>query len=773
MRKKWISLLLGACTLVGCLLLQACHQEKALTRPTAGPGWDEDQSDVVPLNGGFERRDILLSVFWPPSKGFTTAEQFDYLVEAGIDLLEWGDDPIFTHKQTLEDMLRLCGERGLQVTVADGDFYNLLGLSDEELQAFVDRYKEMDCVAGYYLKDEPSNANPYGRVARFLSKADPDCITALNLLPAWALADPEGHAVDWVNAAGPENLRYLSYDQYPFGWQEGSRPSSLYANLDLIRRVGLAYGVDTALYIQSVGVVNNFRQTTVEECRFHTSAALAYGYKNLKYFTWMTPVNRGENFTDAIIKPDGTKSERFDGIAENNRNIKKVGSILGNLDAVEIYHNGTEDPDTTKLPSHWYLQANDSSDFLVSLMVDRFDGRNYLMIVNKNFQKDVSLSFRLTGADSLEDVTEGADKATSVRLQDGVFSGDFLAGGFRLYRLPEGVNWKLPYLDASDSNLALEKPVYSSSSLGQSGSYTTKANDGVRFSTDASMGWQFSEEEGQDGWLLIDLLRPVLLNRLDLYAMGKGVEYGFLFPSNFQVWASCDNKEYHLLLEQKDYVLLDEAPASFRFDTTKARFIKITVSGGVKLGGRHVAALSEVELYYDDGSVPAMALPNRSENLPAAGDNVALGCTTLVSSTLERPDWGWSQKFLNDGVTEQTTTHAGWTSQTGIHMHRDAQESVLFYLGEPVSIDRVVVHPCNSSIYFPQNFVVEVSLDGCSWTEVGSYQGKGVPAKTPQTISFEAVTARYVQVTATKLRGTPNGDGYLFQTAEIEIFRGK
>ena len=105
----------------------------------------------------------------------------------------------------------------------------------------------------------------------------------------------------------------------------------MFGNMNFVREVGLKYNVDTALYIQSVGVLDKFRRTNANEIRYHTSAALAYGYKNLKYFTWITPVERGEDFTLAIISPEGEKTDLFDGVAQINRDIKKVSSILESL----------------------------------------------------------------------------------------------------------------------------------------------------------------------------------------------------------------------------------------------------------------------------------------------------------------------------------------------------------------------------------------------------------------------------------------------------------
>lgn len=241
---------------------------------------------------------------------------------------------------------------------------------------------------------------------------------------------------DWINAAGRENLRYLSFDQYPFGLQEGSVPQ-MFPNINYVREIGLKYDVDTALYIQSIGVIGSFRRPTVSETRYHTSAALAYGFKNLKYFTWITPVERSEEFTLAVISPEGKKTDSFDGIAKINKDIKKVSRILGNLDALEIYHNGRADIATIMLEPGWYVESTDNKDFLVSLMVDRDNGRNYLMIVNKNYKDDVTLSLKLNGINNLTDVTSGFDE--EVKINNNKFNCMLVAGGFRLYRLDKGV----------------------------------------------------------------------------------------------------------------------------------------------------------------------------------------------------------------------------------------------------------------------------------------------------------------------------------------------
>jgi hypothetical protein len=550
---------------------------------------------------GYGDGDIVISVFWPPSKGFTTDIQYDYLVEAGIDLLEWGSDPtIFTDEHTVQEALRLCNERGLKITICDSALAaNIVGKSEGEIVELVNRYKDNKSVVGYFLGDEPANANPYGRIARIMSREHPGCIVQLNLLPTFALEDPRGHVEDWINAAGVDNLRYLSYDQYPFGLEEGSIPQ-MFPNMDFIREIGLKYGVDTALYIQSVGVVNGFRRPTVSETRYHTSAALAYGYKNLKYFTWLTPVDRGEEFTNAIISPEGEKTDTFEGIAKINRDIKKVSKILGHLDAVEIYHNGRVDMGTTMLEPGWYLESTDNSDFLVSLMVDRDNGTNYFMVVNKNFKDDVKLTLKLNGIKRLTDVTSGSDK--KVRISRGKFKCEMVSGGFRLYRIDDNVSLQKPYEDDSDTNLALGKPVYSTSSIGENGYYNYKVVDGQRKSSKMSIGWRYVGSNDEEIFITVDLKREIDINRVDLYPVtGSLGMNGAFFPRKYTIMYSLDGKDYEEIVED---TYDSDKPLSYKFDTIKARYVKIRVDEAVNFSNIYYAEIGEIEIYNDDGTIP-------------------------------------------------------------------------------------------------------------------------------------------------------------------------
>lgn len=734
-----------------CVLLTSCTKEKELVM---------GEMDTY---RGYGDGEIIISVFWPPMKGYATEEQYDLLVEAGIDLLEWGTDPIFTDEETLENTLRLCKDKGIKITICDKDFINLPAKSDEEIRELVRRYKDHDSVVGYYVLDEPRNANPFGRVARIMVEEHPGCITQLNMLPAFALEDPRGHAEDWINSVGAENLRYLSFDQYPFDLQEGSVPQ-MFPNFKLIWETGLKYNVDTALYIQSIGVIGGFRRPTVAETRYHTSAALAYGFKNLKYFTWFTPTERSEEFTEAIVTPDGKKGKTFDGIARINKDIKKVSKILGRVDALEIYHNGRQDLETTMLEKGWHVEAVDDKDFIVSLMKDRFDGRNYIMIVNKNFKDDEKITLKLNGIDKLYDVTSG--KAMEAKINKGRIKCEIAAGGFRLYALEEGVDLTKPYKDDDEKNLAYNKPVFATSSLGEGGYYVRNAVDGIRIPSQGSKGWRYEGDADSEIYFMVDLKRKVDINRIDLYPVEDDRE---LFLKTYTILCSDDKKEWEEIVKVED----ENTIPSHIFDTVSARYVKIRMDGTAFVDGKHVVEIGEIEIYNDDGSIMPYELFKAKEKNMTKEHNVALGKNVLVSSSYENELVGFTKMHLTDGITEHNSKHSGWSSEHELHMDDPyAEEWVVVELGDVYNIDAVCLYPAHNGAYFPKKLEVQVSTNGADWDVVHFYEGSGKEDKRPRVFVFDKVDASFVRIVSKEMmKMTYATTGYLFQLAEFEVYK--
>lgn len=589
---RMLSLLIAGILL--CLCMAGCKEAE---KPSGGENTGNQLGD-----------EIILSAFWPPMEGFMTDEQFINLQEACIDLLEWGPDPIFSGEQTIKDMLRLTEKYGIKVTIADKDYVNWTKKSEKEIIELVNRYKDYPSVVGYFIVDEPYNANPLGRIFRTMLEVDPGCIPQMNLLPPIAaVEDPRGYAEDWISSVGTEMDAYLSFDQYPLGIVKGSYPGHMFRNIELIWSTGLKYDVKTAIYIQSTGAdseIASYRRPTVEETRFLTSSALAYGYKNLKYFTWMSAVNRSEPFLDGVIKPNGERSDTYAGIAENNRKIKAVSNILGRLDAIEVYHGGPQrDADTRNIPKEWYVDSAGKENFIVSVMVDKYNGKNYLMFVNKNFNKDLDITFELNGLTALTDVTDGRDNAKNVEITDNRFTGSFEAGGFRLYEVPDGLSLVKVKENKAGSNLAKNCAVYSSFSSGEDSRYNYKAVDGKRTSKKNSYGWHMEAAKGEPGWFMVDLGAVKEINRVDLYPAGFENGYGNYFPNTYLISVSEDGKNFTEVARETDDTFDAARVPSYTFDKTAVRYVKITIENAPLIGDNMVAEFAEVEIYMDDGSV--------------------------------------------------------------------------------------------------------------------------------------------------------------------------
>ena len=548
------------------------------------------------VNNGEEnfKDEIVISVFWPPMLDFVNDTQFKYMKDAHIDLMEYNSDPIFNDPDSVEKMLDLCDKYDIYVTIYDNDAKDWTTLNDEEIQKIAKKWMKYKGVVGFYIKDEPQNANPYGRVTRAIREVFPNAICQMNMFPWGALKDARAHAEDWINSAGYGNVSYLSFDQYPFGVAENSRPDMFY-NLDLVRTTGLKYDVKTACYIQSISNMKSYRDPTVSETRYHTSAALAYGIKNIKYFTWITPVERSESFTNAIINPDGTKNARYDGIVDINTKIKAVSGILGRTDAVEIYHSTTQDPSTVKIPDDYFIRPDENCDAIFSLMADKYDKSNYLMIVNKDFINSSKMVFTLSGIE-LTDVTNGRESKDIIKEKLDV---TIEAGGFKLYKIT-GNNVRPVYEDSDKTNIAHNKPVYSSSSVGEYGWYACKAVDGIRYSTGASQGFKIkaytTEQNETDYYFMVDLLRDVDFNKIVVYPCGKEDFYNSTYPTSYDIYVSSDRENFDKIASFKLDGELNYIP-TFTFDTVKGRYVKIVFTQDALDLFIKGVSFSEVEIY--------------------------------------------------------------------------------------------------------------------------------------------------------------------------------
>lgn len=709
---------------------------------------------------------IMISIFWPPTKDYINDEQYKLMADAGITYVMGSGDALGA-KETQEKMLALCDKYGMLMTVGDDRLgSNLLRMSADEIKAVVDEYQNVPGVGGYYMLDEPYNPNTFIEAYRVLKSVEPDKYMHLNFLPSGSYPNLDTYISqmnDWCKLCASTGypLDYLMYDRYPYGVAAGSMDRvGFLSNMDACHDVGLANGVKTGAYIQSICIPGGFRRPTDSEIRYEIYMYLAYGYKQISYFTWFTPVDRSEPFEDGIISSTGVPNKHYAAVSKINHEVLALGQVLIGCDALEIYLNG-ETWGQESIPEDFPVRPTDNKNYTVSLLKDRETGRNYLMVVNNNFSQKQTVSLTLDSAiTSLERVSKTDGTLSNVAIDGGKLSLALEAGDGELFALPPGLDFANKTEPALvGSNLAADAEIMCNSSTGTSDQYMNNLNDGNReCEQSGTLGWASNGTKQTE--IVIDIGYTTGLNRVDIYPAGSGKTLGKNFGKDVTVSVSEDGKAWKQVAEKSDINARAEIP-SITFDAVNARYVKLDITGYSK-----TLAIAEIEIFMDDGSVGAPGSNNipRDEVIYTEGMNIALDRAFEVSSdtSSEYVAWGWSGKFINDGVTTN-----GWTSNVKIHDSENSTEYVVIDFGDVFAVDRVVVHPITD--LWPVDFEIYLSEDGENWVSIDKQTNSKNPGKPYEITLTEPIAASMVKFEATKLRSTA-ADGYMLQLAEIEAY---
>lgn len=723
--------------------------------------------------------DIMISIFWPPTEEYLTDEQYQYMEDAGITWqMAAGDNS--GRKEIMLKMAQLGYAHGVRTTIGDRRLGgNLLSMRDEKIKSVVEEYRNVPGANGYYMLDEPFNPNDFIDAYRSLKEADPHSYMHLNFLPYASYPSVNVYMSqmnDWLKLCAETGYPqdYLMYDLYPFGASAGSfNRGGFLTNIDAVRRIGLQNNVKTGTYIQTVCIPGAYRSLTRAETLYEINMALAFGIKQLSYFTWFTPHDRSEPFEDGIISVDGKPNKKFEFICELGKMVHTVGKTLAKCDSLEVYESRDgAGSSVARIPKEFFVASGGSkTDFTVSYLRDRTTGRNYCMVVNNNFTKSQQITLKFDdGIKSLEYLSYEDGQLHPVGMTDGSVTLDFEAGGAYIFALPEGYDRGTgEYTPQKGENLAKYAQISADSSAGAGGWYIDNMNDGKRFSAGGCGGWQSRSKDGT-ARITVDLGAVRSFNRMDLYPAGTSDDYGAAFPSAFSVYTSADGAEWEKTAEAENFEIISKTVPSLRFGHTEARYVRIEITGCKD----KKSELCEIEIYDDDGSIPE---PDRVDVVQAPKErgtyqikykkdsDIALNKTVKVS-TYPTSDsyrvWGWYPDFLVDGSKDK-----GWTSDVKIHMNESkSTEYAVIDLGDFFNVETVKVFELGC---WPYDFELSVSEDGQKWepmaSETNSPDGKDVheyAAETP-------LKCRYVKFTATKLRST-SADGYMLQLGEIEVY---
>ncbi len=429
------------------LLGMAAGAAGASLLPTSAFASTASVGGVVPLAGSptILTDDVFpIGLFWPPPRRQSTQARYNEIAAAGFTLVFGGND--VTQKNANQTMLPLAHEAGLRVLPVDdriGQAVPRPGF-ENELRAVLAEYSAFPAFAGFRIDDEPWpwDYPRYRMVTDVLAEAAPDKLNHFNLVPFYQPVDDARYVEFLARYVEQVDPTFVSFDHYPL-LKDGTIRSTFFLNHRRIRESGLAAGLPTWVYIQSVdhGIM---KRPTFAELAWQINLGLAYGCKGIQYFTYWTPEGRPDFvFGEALIKKDGCQSQVYvDASVINRTHLQAVGRQLKHLKSEKVFH-ALESP--LPLGAVGFASAQSSVLSAVAgttpVVLGEFsqpggDARRWVLVANRSFQANASVTLTVKAGVSAVSLFDPATGAYGpVPLNGGAFSVSVAPGMAKLYLL--------------------------------------------------------------------------------------------------------------------------------------------------------------------------------------------------------------------------------------------------------------------------------------------------------------------------------------------------
>lgn len=384
--------------------------------------------------------------------GTFATEEIDRVKDAGFTIMLAEFDP-----ETNKLVLDAAHERGMQVMVSDNEIYLAIRNPEQRrthLANVVKKYGSHPALFGYHIVDEP-NAGAFPVLASIretLAELDPAHEAYINLFPNYAspeqLGNPtyEDHLAAYTATVKPSIISYDHYHflkgakkqaevktdareqliyQSTFGGAsefENVDRAGFFTNIEQIRNESIKSGIPFMVIILVVEH-GPYRNLTDGELRWEVWQSLAYGSARLSYFTYWTPGannTEGDDFwhwQNGMISQTGETLPHYHIIAEINRELQAVGSILSEQTSLGVYHLG-------RMPNERYVQYLNGA----AGPINRVDGDQltigvfsdgYVLIANRDYAGDNDFTFEADGTVALFDAQDSSFIA--LESEDGVY----------------------------------------------------------------------------------------------------------------------------------------------------------------------------------------------------------------------------------------------------------------------------------------------------------------------------------------------------------------
>lgn len=594
--RRFLTASLAACTMLGSLVFS-----------TVGTAAAEDAREPQCQTSDLEN--IVITVFWPPNpEQLDLEEQVQLMADFGVTEIFGAGNGCDT-PEIQAQLLAEAEKHGMTMIVSDGSFDKVvLGLTEEEIKANVAKYKNNPVVTGFHLQDEPSNANVFIDAYKAIREEAPHLDGHINFIHMTAVGGPDGYnrkMGDWLSLTNGicDIPTWLMYDYYPF---ENSKPFdySLYLlQLDTVRKLGLRNDVPTAYYLQGMGVEGEGQWYLPSEAenRYQVYSSLAYGFKKLSYFLW----------SGHLVSNEGVPNELYHNAARVNAEALVLGPILAGCDAVDVYMTQAQYDQTQLLPADYILSVTEgkNADMILSRLVHKDTGRNYIMLVNNDMTAEQSITFTVDEEiTSLEVVSKTDGSLSPYASENGTYTVTLAAGDGILLALPEDYICPVDMERANSSivgvNLTPAAKITASSSTGQDGWYVFNLTDGETKPSrqkGESIGWQ-SQNDATPA-LTFDFGESISFSEIKLYPSGALHDrtYGVHMPAGAVISVSNDGQSWTEAAAFTDYRYeggTKGTPLTVNLNGATGRYLRVEITQAqADENGTPLTQLGEIEIF--------------------------------------------------------------------------------------------------------------------------------------------------------------------------------
>lgn len=378
----------------------SCKQGELITPDTIAPLPDREQEEEDKVADWSQKEFVLSTFFALPGSGDATQYRriLTHTKNAEINLVELS----FIPPEALLVALNVAEEVGVRTLAQNLKIYSGIGdtsppISEAALVSEIDFLKRFKMLEGYYVWDEPYEANfeSVKTLNQLLKKHDPGRLAFSTLYPSYGVYNWEEGEYNWENNTYAQYVTQylqqtdpavLSFNYYPYRDNKESTSlvqNDLWKDFGYIRQKALEYNKPLWYYFQAVsidpqhpGVMN------LERIRAQMHGALAYGVKGLSYYTTY----------GALLTESFEKSVWYDDLTVLNKKVKNIGNLLLEATSNKVYHTGLN----ANMQQAYFLDSFSESNFITAAPNDLIigilenDNKSYIIISNKSHLDTVS-----------------------------------------------------------------------------------------------------------------------------------------------------------------------------------------------------------------------------------------------------------------------------------------------------------------------------------------------------------------------------------------------